>query len=169
MFDLPLSFDYGLNQLMTATAHASRVVFHRFLFPGEFFGLLEREKVTGFAAVPTLWPKLLAPRFAGGKPRLGALRYVTTAGGTHGQELLRRISDFLPGVEVIVMYGLTESFRSCYLPFSEMLKRPGSIGKPVPEVDILVLDQSGAMCPVGEIGELYHRGSLCQLRLSECA
>lgn len=156
---LPLSFDYGLNQLMTATTHAARIVFHRFLFPGELFALLEREKVTGFAAVPTLWPKLLAPRFAASKPKFDALRYVTTAGGTHSQELLRRVSDFLSGAEVIVMYGLTESFRSCYLPFAEMLKRPGSIGKPVPEVDILVLDSSGAPCKTGEIGELHHRGA----------
>lgn len=156
---LPLGFDYGLNQLMTATTHAARIVFHRFLLPNEFLSLLAREAITGFAAVPTLWPKLLSSRFAASKPDLSKIRYVTTAGGAHSQTLLRRISEFLPGTEVIVMYGLTESFRSCFLPFAEIFNRPGSIGKPVPEVEIIVVDSNGSVCKPGEVGELYHRGA----------
>jgi acyl-coenzyme A synthetase/AMP-(fatty) acid ligase len=57
------------------------------------------------------------------------------------------------------MYGLTESFRSTYLPFSEAFTRPGSIGKPVPEVEILVLNERGERCAPGERGELVHRGA----------
>lgn len=158
---LPYNFDYGLNQVLTATLHAARIVVHHFVLPQDLLDAVARERVTGFAAVPTLWPKLFDPRFVSltTRPEMSTLRYVTTAGGVHSQSLLRRLTDFLPGVSIYVMYGLTESFRSTYLPPSELFKRPGSIGQPVPEVEILVVDQNGAPCPTGTPGELIHRGA----------
>lgn len=156
---LPFSFDYGLNQLMTAVYQGARIVLHPFRFPGDFFDELEREQATGFAAVPSLWPTLLHPKFATKKGGFPHLRYLTTAGGPHSQQTLRSISEFFTGTDVIVMYGLTESFRSSFLPFSEIFKRPGSIGKAVPEVELLVLDEDGQPCPPGKEGELVHRGA----------
>jgi len=157
----PYNFDYGFNQLLTATHHAARLVVHRFVLPKDLLDTLAAERVTGFAAVPTLWPKLLDPRFVdpSSRPALPSLRYVTTAGGVHGQSMLRRLTEFLPGVSIYIMYGLTESFRSTYLPPSELLKRPGSIGKAVPEVEIMVVDGDGKPCPPGVAGELIHRGA----------
>jgi acyl-CoA synthetase (AMP-forming)/AMP-acid ligase II len=158
---LPYNFDYGFNQVLTATHHAARIVVHRFVLPKDLLDALAAERVTGFAAVPTLWPRLLDPRFvdAATRPPLPSLRYVTTAGGVHSQSLMQRLSDFLPGVSIFIMYGLTESFRSTYLPPSELLKRPGSIGKAVPEVEIMVVDGDGKPCPPGVPGELIHRGA----------
>jgi acyl-CoA synthetase (AMP-forming)/AMP-acid ligase II len=158
---LPYSFDYGLNQLLTAVRSAARLVAHRYLLPADLLRTLATEDVTGFAAVPTLWPKLLDPRLVAPQawPALPRLRYVTTAGGVHSQTLLSRLTSRLPGVAIYVMYGLTESFRSTYLPPDEVLKRPGSIGRPVPEVDILVVDSEGRPCPPGVAGELIHRGA----------
>lgn len=155
---LSLGFDYGLNQLMTTLTNASRIVFHDYLLPNKFFELLVDEEITGFAAVPSFWPKLLHDRFVNKKIEFPDLRYITTAGGVHSEQILKKLTSFFDNTEIIIMYGLTESFRSCYLPFSEIFKRPGSIGKAVPGVEILVRDEEGNDCPEGVKGELYHRG-----------
>lgn len=158
---LPFNFDYGLNQLLTTVFTGARMVLHDFTFPQDLVDTMIRERVTGMAAVPSLWPHLFNPRLLdqAAKPEFEHLRYLTTAGGMHSQELLVKLTAFFPHTEIIVMYGLTESFRSTYLPFSELFKRPGSIGKPVPEVEILVLDEAGKRCGAGEKGELIHRGA----------
>jgi acyl-CoA synthetase (AMP-forming)/AMP-acid ligase II len=158
---LPFSFDYGLNQLMTTVYKGARLVIHRFTLPLGLLKEIEAEGVTGMAAVPTVWPTVLNPRFVdpATKPDPKKLRYVTTAGGFHTQELLHKLNDFFPQSQIIVMYGLTESFRSTWLPFSETFKRHGSIGRPVPEVEILVLDDDGRPCRPHEEGELVHRGA----------
>ena len=155
---LPFSFDYGLNQLMSCVYTGAKIVIHQFIFAKDLIKLLISEKITGMAAVPSVWPKLLKP---GLKQDSGFkfLRYVTSGGGFHPPALLERVSEFFPGTDIIVMYGLTESFRSAYLPFVEMTNRPGSIGKAVPEVELLVLNESGDRCKPGEKGELVHRGA----------
>ena len=56
------------------------------------------------------------------------------------------------------MYGLTEAFRSTYLEPEELDRRPGSIGRPIPETEILLVDEAGRPCPPGVPGELVHRG-----------
>lgn len=155
---LPFSFDYGLNQLLSSVHKGARLVLHRFLLAKDLLDLVHSERATGLAVVPSMWPKLLRLKRRDAT-QLESLRYVTTAGGFHPPELLRSISEFLPTTEIIVMYGLTESFRSTYLPFSEMSRRPGSIGKAVPEVEILAIDENGARCKPGQKGELVHRGA----------
>jgi amino acid adenylation domain-containing protein len=158
---LPYSFDYGLNQLLSVVHTGASIVLLSFAFPQDLIDTLVRERITGFAAVPSLWPQLLHPRYAEapGKPDFPDLRYLTTGGGPHSEAILRRIVSFFPRTEVIIIYGLTESFRSAYLPFAELFKRIGSIGKAVPEVELLVLNESGEPCQPGETGELYHRGA----------
>lgn len=169
---LPFSFDYGLNQLLSCVYTGAKITLHQFIFPRDMIDILAREQITGLAVVPSVWPKLLKPGLKK-ENDFQHLRYVTTGGGFHPPKLLKKISEFFSNTEIIVMYGLTESFRSTYLPFSEMLNRPGSIGKAVPEVEILVLNDSGARCEPGEKGELIHRGAfitygyLNNLELSE--
>lgn len=157
---LPYSFDYGLNQLLTTVLQGGKIVVHDFIFPQALVDELLHENITGMAAVPSLWPHLFNERMVAPVPnrKFPSLRYVTTAGGFHTQELLTKLSNFFSGTEIIVMYGLTESFRSSYLPFSEIFKRPGSIGKAVPGVELLVWNQEGQPCKPGEKGELIHRG-----------
>jgi len=158
---LPLSFDYGLNQLMTVVSVGARIVFHEFGLPQDLLNVLDEEQITGFAAVPTLWPNMFNPKLVDieNKSKFNSLRFITTAGGMHTEEILKKLVSFFPTTEIIIMYGLTESFRSTYLPHSEVLKRIGSIGKPVPEVEILVLNDKGFKCKPGEMGELIHRGA----------
>lgn len=155
---LPFSFDYGLNQLMSCVYTGAKITLHQFIFARDLIDILAREAITGLAVVPSVWPKLLKPGLKKDND-FDHLRYVTTAGGFHPPELLKNVTQFFPRTEIIVMYGLTESFRSTYLPFSEILNRPGSIGKAVPEVEILVLNKNGARCKPGEKGELVHRGA----------
>jgi len=158
---LPFGFDYGLNQLLSAAYQGARIVLGRFLFPKDLIEVLESEKVTGLAGVPSMWPRFLEPRYLdpAEMQSLPHLRYITTAGGVHSQELLTGLHGLFPETEIIIMYGLTESFRSTYLPFSELFKRKGSIGKAVPEVEIMVLNEDGQHCKPGEHGELHHRGA----------
>jgi len=57
------------------------------------------------------------------------------------------------------MFGLTEAFRSTYLPPDQVDIRPSSIGKAIPNVELLVLNERGEVCKPGEEGELVHRGA----------
>jgi acyl-CoA synthetase (AMP-forming)/AMP-acid ligase II len=155
---LPFSFDYGLNQLLTCVYTGAKITLHHFIFAKDLIDILIGEQITGMAVVPSVWPKLLKPGLKKGDD-FAHLRYVTTAGGFHAPALLQSVTEFLPKTEIIVMYGLTESFRSAYLPFAEIFNRPGSIGKAVPEVELLVLNADGERCKPGEKGELVHRGA----------
>ncbi len=158
---LPFSFDYGLNQVLSAVHTGACAVIFSYAFPQDLFDVLRAEEITGLAAVPSVWPRMLEDRYlkAETRPSFPRLRYITTAGGPHPEPLLRRLSDFFPTAEIIIMYGLTESFRSAYLPAEELFRRIGSIGKAVPEVELLVLDEHLQPCPPGQVGELYHRGA----------
>lgn len=155
---LPYSFDYGLNQLLGAIHTGARIVIHQFIFPKDLLDILEAQRITGLAAVPPVWPKLLKPALKKER-QFEHLRYITSGGGFHPPQLLENIAAFFPHTDIIVQYGLTEAFRSTFLPFAEMRRRPGSIGRAVPEVEILVLNERGEQCAPGEKGELVHRGA----------
>lgn len=158
---LPFSFDYGLNQLMSVISKGATIVMHNFVTPNNLISIARQAKVTGLAAVPSFWPNFFNPKLV--HPKAGqsirTLRYITTAGGPHGKKLLVSLKKFFPQAKIIIMYGLTESFRSTYLPADLVLKKIGSIGKAVPEVEILIRNEKGEECRAGEKGELLHRGA----------
>ncbi|NIA27493.1 MAG: AMP-binding protein, partial [Desulfobulbaceae bacterium] len=89
-----------------------------------------------------------------------SLRYMTNSGGAMPRTTLNHLCAALPKSQFYLMYGLTEAFRSTYLPPDEMDKRPGSIGKAIPNVEVMVVREDGSRCAAGETGELVHRGSL---------
>jgi acyl-CoA synthetase (AMP-forming)/AMP-acid ligase II len=74
------------------------------------------------------------------------------------QAVLAVLRKALPTTKVFLMYGLTEAFRSTYLPPSEVDHRPTSMGKAIPDTEILVVNEKGQLCQPGEVGELVHRG-----------
>lgn len=158
---LPFSFDYGLNQLMSVISQGATIVMHNFVTPNDLIRVARQAKVTGLAGVPSFWPNFFNPKLV--HPNAGksirTLRYITTAGGSHGKKLLHALTKFFPQAKVIIMYGLTESFRSTYLQPDLVLKKIGSIGKAVPEVEILIRNERGEECRAGERGELLHRGA----------
>jgi acyl-CoA synthetase (AMP-forming)/AMP-acid ligase II len=155
---LPFSFDYGLNQLLTAVDRGATLVLQRSHYPADICRSLASHGITGLGAVPPVWVQLMASTSPLPKMRLPELRYITNSGGTFPVELLRRYRAHLPHVRIYPMYGLTEAFRSTYLPPEFVDRLPDSIGKPIPESEILVVDQDGRRCGVGEVGELVHSG-----------
>jgi acyl-CoA ligase (AMP-forming) (exosortase A-associated) len=155
---LPFSFDAGLNQLMTGIQQGGTVVLSNFVFAREVVQTLLAERITGLAGVPTFWSLLAQPSSTLPRHSLPCLRYITNTGGAMPQPVLAALRSSLPTTEVFLMYGLTEAFRSTYLPPAELDRRPTSIGKAIPDTEILVVNEHGRPCRPGEVGELVHRG-----------
>jgi amino acid adenylation domain-containing protein len=155
---LPFSFDYGLNQLLTSVAAGATLVLQRSHWPADICRALERHAITGLAAVPPLWIQLMSAHSPLPRLSLPHLRYITNSGGVFPVELVRRYRAALPHVRIFLMYGLSEAFRSTYLPPEEIDRRTGSMGKAIPETTIYVVDEDGRECGPGEVGQLVHRG-----------
>lgn len=155
---LPLSFDAGFSQLTTAFAAGARVVLLNYLLPRDVLKTLEREKVTGLTAVPPLWIQLARLDWPAEASR--HLRYFANTGGHMPRETLAALRARAPQARPYLMYGLTEAFRATYLPPEEVDRRPDSIGKAIPNTEILVLREDGTPCAPGEPGELVQRGPL---------
>jgi acyl-CoA ligase (AMP-forming) (exosortase A-associated) len=158
---LPLSFDYGVSQLTTAFLVGATAVLINYLLPMEVLKTLARERITGLAAVPPLWNHLV--RLSWPKEIARQLRYITSSGGivpVKTSEWLRRN---LPNTDIYLMYGLTEAFRSTYLPPEQLERRPNSMGIAIPNAEVQVLRPDGTPCGVDEPGELVHRGPLVSL------
>ena len=155
---LPLSFDAGFSQLTTAFHVGARVVLLNYLLPRDVLRALERERVTGLTAVPPLYIQLSQLEWPAGITE--HLRYFANTGGRMPRETLAALRARMPKTKPFLMYGLTEAFRSTFLPPSEVDKRPDSIGKAIPNAEILVLREDGTPCAPDEPGELVHRGAL---------
>src|SRR5215471_6273165 len=155
---LPFSFDAGLNQLMTAFHQGGTLVLINFILAREVVQILLTEHITGLAGVPTLWSVLAQSNSTLQKHRFPDLRYITNTGGAMPQAILAVLRKALPTTKIFLMYGLTEAFRSTYLPPEELDRRPTSMGKAIPDTEILVVNENNQLCKPGEIGELVHRG-----------
>jgi acyl-CoA ligase (AMP-forming) (exosortase A-associated) len=160
---LPFSFDAGLNQLMTAFQQGGTLVLINFVFAREIVQVLLKESITGLAGVPTLWSLLAQPNSTLQRQPLPALRYITNTGGAMPQTVLKTLRQTLNTTKIFLMYGLTEAFRSTYLPPEELDRRPTSMGKAIPDTEILVVKENGELCQPGEVGELVHRGPTVSL------
>jgi acyl-CoA ligase (AMP-forming) (exosortase A-associated) len=155
---LPLSFDAGFSQLTTAFHSGARVVLLNHLLPRDVLNAMARERISGLTAVPPLYIQLAQLSWP---PEAGRhLRYFANTGGRMPRETLQLLRDKVPHARPYLMYGLTEAFRSTYLPPEEVDRRPDSIGKAIPNAEILVLREDGSECDVDEPGELVHRGAL---------
>ena len=160
---LPFSFDYGLNQLVTAVEQGGTIVLLTFRFGDEIVRAIVKERVTGLAGVPTIWAVLTQAAPSIYKTKIETLRYVTNSGGAVPSETVKKLRETLPSTQVFLMYGLTEAFRSTYLPPSELDRRPTSMGKAIPECEIFLVDAEGKRCGPGEQGILVHRGPTVSL------
>lgn len=160
---LPFSFDAGMNQIMTAFQQGACLVMTTFVFAREVVQTLAREKITGLAGVPTFWSLMAQHQSGLESASLPHLRYITNTGGAMPQTVLSALRKALPATQVFLMYGLTEAFRSTYLPPEELDRRPTSMGKAIPNTEILVVTEDGRPCKPGEVGELVHRGPTVSL------
>jgi len=156
---LPYSFDYGLNQLTTMMLVGGSVVHQPVTMASEIVSAIATHKVTGFAAVPPLWIQIVR-LLASAPVALPSLRYITNSGGKIPLSTLEQMPEVFPGVQVFLMYGLTEAFRSTYLPPERFAAKMGSIGGAIPGADIFVIKAGEGIAGPGEQGELVHRGPL---------
>ncbi len=159
---LPYSFDYGLNQLTTMLMVGGTVVHQPVMMATELVRTMQRHQVTGVAAVPPLWSQIV--RLLDRQPvPLPALRRITNSGGSIPRNILERLPHCFPGVDIYLMYGLTEAFRSTYLAPDRFALKMGAIGRAVPDADIHVIRHGEGIAGPGEQGELVHRGPLVSL------
>lgn len=155
---LPFSFDYGLSQLTTAFSVGASVVLMDYLLPRDVIKAVDKYQITGLAAVPPLWIQLAQLDWPE-NVRLH-LRYFTNSGGALPVEMLNQLRQKLPQTSAFLMYGLTEAFRSTYVPPDLIDSHQDAIGIAIPNSEIMVLREDGSECADNEPGELVHRGSL---------
>jgi long-chain acyl-CoA synthetase len=154
---LPMAFSYGLYQLMaTFRVGGTLVLEESFAFPAAILQKLAQERVTGFAAVPTIYSILLGMDLK--SVDLSALRYLTNAAAGLPVEHVKRLRQVFPKVELYLMHGLTEVARTMYLPPDQTDFRPGSSGIAMPGTELWIQDEDGRRLGPGEIGELVVRG-----------
>lgn len=156
---LPLSFDYGLYQVIMAVMFGGTVVLEQsFMYLHDILKCMVEEKVTGFPIVPTMVAMLLKLRDLAGYD-LTRLRYLTNTGAALPVQHIRALRQLLPHVRIFSMFGLTECKRVGYLDPDELERRPGSVGRAMPNCEVFVVDENGNDVGPGEVGELIVRGA----------
>ncbi|NPV03124.1 MAG: AMP-binding protein [Syntrophaceae bacterium] len=156
---LPLSFDYGLYQvLMTFKFGGTLVLEKSFVFPYEIVKRMSEERVTGFPGVPTIFAILLQMKDLK-KYDLSSLRYITNTAAALPVTHIKQIRETFPQAKLYSMYGLTECKRVSYLPPEELDRRPDSVGRGMPNEEVWIVDESGNRLGPGVVGELVVRGS----------
>ena len=156
---LPFYYIYGNSLLLTHVACGGTVVIdNRFMYPEVVLDTLEESKATGFAGVPSTF-MIALHKSTIAKRELKHLRYITQAGGAMAPEVTRQLMAACPNQEIWVMYGQTEAApRVTYLPPDMLETKLGSIGIPVPGVNVKIVDASGSEVPSGETGEIVVSG-----------
>ncbi|WP_395333739.1 acyl-CoA ligase (AMP-forming), exosortase A system-associated [Novosphingobium sp. BL-8H] len=155
---LPLSFDYGQNQLLSTWYAGGCVVPLDYLMPRDVVKAVERHGITTLAAVPPLWVQITELDWP--EETAAKLRRLTNSGGALTVDLVRRLRVLFPHARLFAMYGLTEAFRSTYLDPALIDSHPTSMGMAIPHAEVLVINDMGEISQDGEEGELVHSGPL---------
>ncbi len=156
---LPLSFDYGLYQVLMGFKVGGRVVLERsFTYPYRVVETMIREKVTGLPGVPTIFAILLGLKDLPNWD-LSSLRYLTNTAAALPASHIRRLRELFPRARLYSMYGLTECKRVSYLPPEELDRRPLSVGRGMPNEEVWIVDGEGNRVGPGVVGELVVRGA----------
>jgi long-chain acyl-CoA synthetase len=156
---LPLSFDYGLFQVLTGARVGFNVVLQRsFAYPYDTLRRIAECRVTGLPGVPTIFARLLefAP-FEG--LDLSSLRYMSNTGAALPAAHIASFRRLLPNVAIFSMFGLTECTRVSYLDPARIAVKPMSVGRAMPNSETYIVDEAGMRSGPGEVGELVVRGA----------
>ena len=154
---LPLSFDYGLYQLLMAFKFGGTLVLEKgFAYPAAILRRVEEERVTGFPGVPTVYAVLLQMDLSAYD--LSSIRYLTNTAAALPPSHILRLREKFPWARLYSMYGLTETKRTLYLPPEELERRPGSVGIAIPGTEVWLVDEEGRRLGPGDTGELVVRG-----------
>lgn len=157
---LPLSFDYGLYQILMSFKFGGTVVLEKsFVYIHQILDTIIKNRVTGWPLVPTMAAILLTLKNLD-QYDFSHLRYITNTGQALLPSHINRLIRIFPKVRIYSMYGLTECKRVSYLPPEELEKRPSSVGKAIPNTEVYIIDEQGnEITNAGQIGELVVRGS----------
>lgn len=155
---LPLSFDYGQNQLLSTWAAGGAAAPLDYLMPRDVIKSCARHGITTLAAVPPLWTQLVEIEWPADVT--ATMRRLTNSGGALSPALVRQLRGIFPDTRIFAMYGLTEAFRSTYLDPALIDGNPTSIGQAIPFAEILIVNDAGEDAAPGEEGELVHAGPL---------
>lgn len=154
---LPLSFDYGLYQLLMVFKFGGTLVLEKgFTYPAAILKRMEQERVTGFPGVPTIYAMLLKMDLSAYD--LSSLRYLTNTAAALPPSHILQIRAKFPWATLFSMYGLTETKRTLYLPPDQLDKRPDSVGIAIPGTEVWIEDEQGMRLGSGQVGELVVRG-----------
>jgi long-chain acyl-CoA synthetase len=154
---LPLSFDYGLYQLLMVFKFGGTLVLERsFTYPAAILKRIQEERVTGFPGVPTIYAMLLKMDLSDFD--LSSLRYLSNTAAALPPSHIQQLREKFPWATIYSMYGLTETKRTLYLPPEQLDRRADSVGIPIPGTECWVVDDQGNRLPPGEVGELVVRG-----------
>lgn len=153
---LPLSFDAGLNQLLSSWAAGAGAVPLDYLVAGDVVKAVARHGITALCGVPPLWIQLVEARW----PEATTLAILSATGGRMPAPLVRRLRTLFPQAKLHLMYGLTEAFRSTSLDPALVDAHPDAIGTAIPFAEVLVARGDGGIAEPGEPGELVHAGPL---------
>ncbi len=155
---LPLSFDYGLYQVIMAARAGATVVLERsFAYPAQVLADMEREGVTVFPGVPTLFATLAGMKLGGYD--LSRIRTVTNTAAAIAPAQVAFIRRTFPSARFYSMYGLTECKRCSYLPPEDLDRKPGSVGIAIPNTELWIVDDQGRRAGPNVVGELVVRGA----------
>ncbi len=160
MVVLPFYYIYGKSLLLTHfLVGGSVVIDNNFVFPNQVLATMKEQKVTGLAGVPSTF-MILLDRTTVRKYSFDSLRYVMQAGGAMAPSVQKEVKEVFSPAKLYVMYGATEAApRLSYLEPERLDDKLGSIGKPIDNVDLLLVDEKGNSIPPGQMGEIAARGS----------
>ncbi|MBI4847308.1 MAG: AMP-binding protein [Nitrospirae bacterium] len=155
---LPMSFDYGLYQVLMAFKTGATVILEKtFTYPYEIIQTLIAEKVTGLPIVPTIAAILLQMKDIK-KFKFEHLRYISNTAAALPEAHIKKLQEIFTNTKIFLMYGLTECKRVSYLPPEQINVRPASVGKAMPDTEAYIVDEDGNKLGAGVAGELVVKG-----------
>ena len=158
---LSFNFDYGMNQIWQTIRKGCTLYLHELAFPNDLFAMMSKEGITALPVMPVFITKMFDRRLKVNTSNFdfSALRYVCSTGGRLSADMIADLRGAFPNAKIYSMFGLTEAFRSTYLPPNKLDAHPTSVGKSIPDCQVMVLDDQGEECAPNVVGELVHRGT----------
>ena len=155
---MPMSFDYGLYQLIMSVRQGARLVLAPpFLLPAQVLKQAAVERVTFFPGVPTVFAILGELRDLSAWD-LSCVRAVTSTAAALTEQHIATIRRVFPRARMFSMYGVTECKRCTYLPPEDLERKPGSVGIAIPGTELWLVDERDRRVGPGELGQLVIRG-----------
>ena len=158
---LSFNFDYGMNQIWQTIRKGCTLYLHDLALPNDLFSMMSKEHITALPVMPVIITKMFDRRLKVNTSGFdfSSLRYVCSTGGRLSSDMIADLRGAFPKARIFSMFGLTEAFRSTYLDPDKLDAHPSSIGKAIPDCQVMVLDEKGDECAPHVVGELVHRGA----------